>query len=324
MKRNIIFWSVAAFFLIIGCVSISAQQRFEVRVSSNVSKVTVFINNRGMGFTPMSTSLVAGTYTFRGTLPGYQDFEKTVTVTSHTTVYFDMKKINEEPPRPTPTPPPSSFELKVSANVRGAQVYVDNQRVGTAPVSTRVSRGGHQVKVTADGYDDYSQSINVLGNMSLNAELQRRIMYYRLYISANVSQAKVSINGREYGLVPTEIKLEAGRYDVKVEKPGYQEYRTSVDLNRDTRINAELRSMQSTITIVVPSSILNRSTSRPEAQIKVSVDNRPQNSFTFTVERGRHRIRIESGGLAIEKDIDVAEGRNYTIQLGFDMSVREQ
>ncbi|HYS26179.1 MAG TPA: PEGA domain-containing protein [Vicinamibacterales bacterium] len=59
-------------------------------------------------------------------------------------------------------PPPDLVTLRVESDVPGAQVFVDRQFVGAAPVTTTdVKPGTHQINVSAPGYDQYAQSIDI-------------------------------------------------------------------------------------------------------------------------------------------------------------------
>jgi hypothetical protein len=59
-------------------------------------------------------------------------------------------------------PPPDLVTLHVDSDVPGAQVFIDRQFVGAAPVTTTdVKPGSHQVNVSAPGYDQFAQSIDV-------------------------------------------------------------------------------------------------------------------------------------------------------------------
>ena len=52
--------------------------------------------------------------------------------------------------------------LHIDSDVPGAQVFIDRQFVGAAPVTTsEVKPGTHQINVSAPGYDGYAQSIDV-------------------------------------------------------------------------------------------------------------------------------------------------------------------
>jgi hypothetical protein len=73
------------------------------------------------------------------------------------------------PPPAAATPPPSPeapspdlVTLRIDSDVPGAQIFIDRQFVGAAPVTTsEVKPGTHQINVSAPGYDGYAQSIDV-------------------------------------------------------------------------------------------------------------------------------------------------------------------
>ena len=67
------------------------------------------------------------------------------------------------PPPPTEAPPPADLvTLHIDSDVPGAQVFIDRQFVGAAPLTTsEVKPGTHQINVSAPGYDGYAQSIDV-------------------------------------------------------------------------------------------------------------------------------------------------------------------
>jgi len=66
---------------------------------------------------------------------------------------------------PEPAPAPAASELgtlRIAADVPGAQVFLDRQYLGVAPVTAEnVKPGTHQLNVTAEGFDGIAQSIDV-------------------------------------------------------------------------------------------------------------------------------------------------------------------
>ena len=71
------------------------------------------------------------------------------------------------PARPdTPAPveaaaPPAEVTLHVTADVAGAEVFVDRRFVGVAPVTTTVAPGAHRINVSAAGYDGYGDFVDL-------------------------------------------------------------------------------------------------------------------------------------------------------------------
>ena len=68
----------------------------------------------------------------------------------------------ERPAAEAPAPPPDLVTLHIDSDVPGASVFVDRQFIGAAPVTTTdVKPGTHQINVSAPGYDQYVQSIEI-------------------------------------------------------------------------------------------------------------------------------------------------------------------
>jgi hypothetical protein len=73
------------------------------------------------------------------------------------------KKKPEAPAAPAPEPAaPTAGELHIDSDVPGAMVFIDRKFVGNTPVTAKdVAPGHHQLNLTAEGYDGYSESLEV-------------------------------------------------------------------------------------------------------------------------------------------------------------------
>jgi PEGA domain len=68
----------------------------------------------------------------------------------------------EPPPEPAPEASPQLPLLRVVGDVAGANVFLDRKYVGKTPFETRdVTAGGHQINVSAEGYDGMSRHVEV-------------------------------------------------------------------------------------------------------------------------------------------------------------------
>ena len=67
------------------------------------------------------------------------------------------------PSPPVEAPPAGDLvTLRIDSDVAGAQVFIDRQFIGAAPITTtEVKAGTHQINVSATGYDQYAQSIDL-------------------------------------------------------------------------------------------------------------------------------------------------------------------
>jgi hypothetical protein len=69
-----------------------------------------------------------------------------------------------EAPAPTPAVPaaPATGELHIESDVPGAMVFLDRNFIGNAPTTaSNVTPGTHHLNVSAEGYDGYSDTIEV-------------------------------------------------------------------------------------------------------------------------------------------------------------------
>lgn len=74
-------------------------------------------------------------------------------------------KRKAEPAAPPPPPEPAApttGELRIDSDVPGAMVFLDRKFIGNAPVTAKdVAPGAHRLNVTAEGYESYSEPIEV-------------------------------------------------------------------------------------------------------------------------------------------------------------------
>ncbi len=76
------------------------------------------------------------------------------------------RESTEAPPAPAPEPAPAAPAagplLRVIGDVAGADVFIDRTFVGKTPFETReVTSGGHQINVSAEGFDGMSRHVEV-------------------------------------------------------------------------------------------------------------------------------------------------------------------
>jgi hypothetical protein len=94
------------------------------------------------------------------------------------------KKVDSTPAAPAAPAAPTTGELHIASDVPGAMVFLDRQYLGTAPVTaSNVSPGSHQLNVSAEGHEGYSQSIQVAAGP---ADIMVRFKEIRLSESLDV------------------------------------------------------------------------------------------------------------------------------------------
>lgn len=138
-----------------------------LEVSAPAPGATVYLDGRRAGEAPFHTEgLSAGNHKLRVEKPGLLPFEQEVLVIPGRTVRIQARLAPEGP------------RLRVETDVPGASVFLDRRYVGKAPIVMEdVTAGSHQLTVSAEGYEMYSESLDVSAG---SREVQVRFKEVRL------------------------------------------------------------------------------------------------------------------------------------------------
>lgn len=174
-----------------------------VEITAEVDGATVFVDGREVGPAPQRVDLDAGSHDVRVEKEGLQTFELEVHVVPGRTLEIEAR-LAAVPPR-----------LSVTADVAGAQVFLDRKFVGEAPlVIPEVSPGPHRLNVSAEGYEGYAREIKIGPGKN---EIQVRFKEVRLDESLAVKH-KHGIGSCQGQLRATPQGL---RYETDHEKDGF-------------------------------------------------------------------------------------------------------
>jgi len=317
MKKQIVLYLLLAALLAASVTPAFAQAKGAFSIVCNITGARVHLNGELAGYTKptFSALLKPGTYTVRVSMDKYRPFETVINMTANP-LNLSVNLIPEGGIQQQP----ARFNLTVTTNVAGAQVFVNNAPVGTAPLAMQVDRGNYSVRVSAPGYQDYLASVNVAGNTAVNAVLQANL--FQLAVNCNVNGVQVYVNNALVGTAPFVGSFAPGSYAVRVSAPGYSEASTVINLNRNETVTLVLQASFVSVQILIPQAFLDPQNRNAQAQIKVFVDGQFYNSFSFSLPAGRHNIRISSGGLSFAADYDFAPGRSYVVEPMFSWNVR--
>jgi len=166
---------VAMWFGMLPGEPFGAEPTGDVSVTSEPAGAAVFANGERVGTTPLrEASLAAGPVTLRVERPGYEPLDTTITVGTEPA----LLALRLRPSEPEGV---KRARLDVSSIPTGAAVFVDDARIGTAPLSeASIPAGARDVRIEYDGFLAHSASIQAgpgeridLGTIALRAEPNR-------------------------------------------------------------------------------------------------------------------------------------------------------
>jgi len=220
---------------------------------------------------------------------------------------------------------PAGFPVTIRVNTPGASIFIDDADVtGTIP---SVGPGSHNVRVSAPGFQDYNSVVNVTAPISLDVVLQAA--GFQLSVSANVSNAMVTVNNTPKGPVPYSEYLPPGTYSVRVTAEGYTDYTANIPLNKPVNLSVQLAAANSLLAFVIPPMYRDPEMMQGDSrgQVRIYVDNKlvnPNHELErISIAPGRHSIRIASGAFSMQLgDLVAKPGLSYVVELSMQMNVR--
>jgi hypothetical protein len=338
MKRSFSTLAFAVFVLIAAGTAyaqFTPKRIWMLTVVVNVPGAVIIVDNQQLPAN--QTRVTGGSHNIQVMADGYFPFSGRVVVNGDMAFPVNLQPVGQANPQAQPMQPaqpnpqaqpiqPAGFPLTINVNVPGAAVFIDGTQVQGVPV---VAPGPHSVQVAADGYQNYTASVNVAGPLTLNVVLNP--LGYQLTVNSNVAKAVVVVNDVAKGPVPYSEVLPPSTYTVRVSAQGFVDYVATVSLDKPLVINALLRPAipPSTLSFVVPTSFLDpdMQPNDPQAMVRIFIDGRLANPGRemerIPVEPGRHRIRIASGALNVQLgDMEVRPGVSYVLELGMSVKIR--
>lgn len=206
------------------------------------------------------------------------------------------------------SPPPStSASLSIRPTPANSNVTIGSTQF-RAPVTNHiVQTGTHTVVIESDGYDTYSNTIDITSDTTLSIEL---LPQGQLIVESSIPGALVRANGQSIGRTPINQRMPQGAYMIVVSSEGYSTYSSQVRVRsgNEARIQASLQ-LQGTL----------RVTATPGADIFINNSKQRLSGASQDVEAtlapGTYQLRISHPEYGTwEKDITVQQGQqNVTV-----------
>lgn len=227
--RSLRLFSITVLFLLIAGNVFAQRAPLTIEASEGPAQVILDGRLLGIANPQIRVQVAPGTYDLLVRKPGLPEFRQRITVgPAGLKVYA---RLGAAPP-----PPPPKYSLEVSSNVSGAEVFLNNSKIGTAPLERSLSPGDYNVRVSSPGYQDYSVRVDlnrnrrVVANLqpipaTLNVSLPDQILNQNL----NHPELEIELYINGYKVNGLSAQVEPGRHQIQIVSGG---------LSFETTVNA--------------------------------------------------------------------------------------
>jgi tetratricopeptide (TPR) repeat protein len=138
--------------------------------------------------------------------------------------------------------------VEITSNVPGADIFIDDKTVGAVgrtPLSQNIKPGKHTFWISADGYDEYRQDVEVIPNEThaVKAQLKGSPVGKLNVTGLGIEDATIFVDGKvlcERG--PCLKSLQQGEHTITVTRPDFKPYtkRITIQAKTETQVRITL------------------------------------------------------------------------------------
>ncbi|WP_428262597.1 PEGA domain-containing protein [Haliangium sp.] len=206
-----------------------------VVIESDPPGAVIYLDDKrqaSIGITPWSGT-IEGEHTVYIEREGYEPVERRIAPSSDKLLVLAFSLAEED----------HLGWLKVTSNVPGADVYIDDKSVGVyrkTPFNGNLPPGEHKIWVTADGYDEFYSEFEIEAGKTheIEATLEGSPVGYLDVGGRDIDRAAVYLDGQllcERG--PCRKPIPTGEHEVSVERDGYKPYRRDLEVEAHTELS---------------------------------------------------------------------------------------
>lgn len=134
-----------------------------LNIDTDIDGAEIRINGELKGYRRWKGNLTSGPVEISIVKTGYKPYRQTISLKTNEekVIRISVKDLEV-----------TTGSIRVNCNIEGASVYVDNEYKGTTSGEfRRIPTGKHKLKVTKDGYDNYTTDVEVPENRFVNVDV---------------------------------------------------------------------------------------------------------------------------------------------------------
>ena len=203
------------------------------------------------------------------------------------------------------------LNIESTTELSGAEVYVDNERIGTVPIKNhQLKSGTHNVRIIKQMYKTYTGSFNIVDDTPLNYKPVLEPNFANVTITT-ATGASIYIDESYKGIGTWSGKLEAGSHVLEARKNGHRKTLREVVIspeNSDQRYTLpDPEPIYGTLTVI---------STPPVAKVLVDGVEIGSTPISHEVIIGKHNVTVKKDGYNSQTiAVTVEEGKEETKQV---------
>ncbi|MDY0197139.1 MAG: SUMF1/EgtB/PvdO family nonheme iron enzyme [Tenuifilaceae bacterium] len=281
-------------------LSFTMRPKFgNISVSSEPeSGMQIYLNDENTGKTTPATltEVASGNQMVKLMNQWYQPQAKSITVNDNLTTKADFIM------------QPAFADITIITEPT-ADILIDGSRKGNGTFSQRMLAGIYDLQAVLDKHTSHHQQLIVEVGKPQTITLCPKPRVGALDVTSTPFDAKIKLNGKDYGSTPTSVKdLLIGSYVLTLEKQGYGTVTKTITIaeGKDTEVNETLHSGMQVIIASKPTG----------AQLSINGSPAPESiegkgsttPWTGTLAFGNNTLRLVNGKKVVEEIIAVRRG----------------
>ena len=199
---------------------------------------------------------------------------------------------------------PAFSHYNIRSEPRGADIYLDNEKVGISPATGMSKAGKRQILIRKEGYDPILEEVEIRSDQDVFSRLYRLIEAQRFVsVSYRPTAGRVFVNGREVLQAPKLAVPYWGEGKVRYEADGHIAEEIFVG-SKTTSISFNLKPEYGYLSL----------TSEPKSQAIVDGVKRGTTPLKLELLAARHEILFKKEGYASELiALDVSPHKSFLV-----------
>jgi formylglycine-generating enzyme required for sulfatase activity len=190
----------------------------EISLQSEPEGASVSVDGKSIGNTPLTLKLLEGRHDLEVQLDRFKPWHTRLAVVANQPQTLETVRLQ-----------PADGQLAVRTKPSGANVMLDKIYVGQTPIELSLTADKtHLIHISKAGYEKALRKVKLLSEESkaLSVALKPKLGVINFVVQP--PDAKLFVDGKPMGPVPTRLRLVAVEHQLEIKKPGYRAYQTRI------------------------------------------------------------------------------------------------